>query len=146
MDILEPVIQLNIRTQGHSREKCHDFELILKRLETIKAVEGPLEKQLLEQVDFTEEYPKLNLKQGPIQLRKLPGHITQGTRSQAIDSDNDIINRNSLICYVDNFKQLACDKMQDKLKGCMNQDSIANAFGVLNILSLPVVYDSTECF
>ena len=36
--------------------------------------------------------------------------------------------------------------MQDELKGCMNQDSLANAFGVRNILSLPVVYDSTECF
>ena len=45
-----------------------------------------------------------------------------------------------------NYKVKACDLMEKELKSCMNQDSIANAFGFLNILSLPAVYAETKCF
>ena len=105
-----------------------------------------MKKKLLEQVDFTEEYPKIHLEQGDIQLRKLPSYITHSTRSQTIDGDNEIRNRTSLIKYIYKYKQQVCDKMEEELKACMNQDSIANASGVLNILSLPAVYEETECF
>ena len=84
MDILEPVIALNTRTQGRKRlicEKRHNVQTVIRRLEALKQVGGTYEKQLLEQLDFSEEYPKLVLKNGEVELRKLPGHIIRGTRS-----------------------------------------------------------------
>ena len=114
----------------------------------MKEIEGPFEKKFLQQVNFTEEYLILHVVgKGDTQLRKLPGYITHGTRSQSqIDSDNKIRNRASLIKYMDKYKEQACDLMEEELKSCMNQDSIANAFCCLNILSLPAVYEETKCF
>ena len=149
MDILEPVITHNTQTQGRHRlicEKQHNMEIVLRRLETLKQLKGVYEKQLLYELDFTGDYPKLLWKQGVIDLCKFPGHITHATRSTTIDECQDIRKRVALTSYIKEFKMRFCEKLIEEIKSCMSQDSLANAFGALDILPLPTVTAENECY
>ena len=122
------------------------MNIVLWRLETLKALPGIYEKQLLEEVDFSEDHPKLVLKQGVIDLRNLPGHIVCATRSAAVEAEDDLRNIAALTRYIKNFKMWSCSKLQEEIKKCLSQDSLANAFGCLDILCLLTMMEANKCF
>ena len=86
MDIMDPVVALNIRTQGRKRlicEKRNDVDVCLRKLDKMPECRGRYEREFMDRVDFTDpKTPILRHKKGEIYLQKIPGHITRQTRLQ----------------------------------------------------------------
>ena len=151
MDILDPVVQLNIRTQGRKRlicEKRNDVDVCLRKLDKMPECRGWYEREFMDRVDFTDpKTPILRHKKGEIYLQKIPGHMHRQTRlqqQQLEEETDDVFSKRALDQYVKEFKRRSCELFLNEIKTCMSQDSLANAFGVFNILSIPAMTAETE--
>ena len=116
MDILDPVVQLNIRTQGRTRLICkkrNDVDVCLRKLDKSKDTKGHYERQFLDRLDFTDsQAPILRTRKGEIHLQKIPGHITRQTRSQHLEEEtDDVRSKHALESYIREFKRRSCEKL-----------------------------------